>query len=56
MVPNDELLNYVDHDSHSKDDETFVNEVDVLIRTFILNIEQQDEVEECILIQSFLML
>jgi len=48
VVPNDELLNCVGHEFHSKDDETFVSEVDVLIRTFILDIEQQDEVEGCI--------
>ncbi len=48
VVPNDELLDCVGHEYHWNDDETFVSEVDVLIRTFILDIEQQDEVEGCI--------
>ncbi len=47
MVANDVLMNCVDHEYCSRDDETFVSEVDVLIRTFVLDIEQQDEVEGC---------
>jgi hypothetical protein len=35
VVPNDELLDCVGHESHSKANETFVNEVNGLIRTFI---------------------
>ncbi len=48
MVANDVLVNCVGHEYCSSDDETFVSEVDVLIRTPILDIEQQDEVEGCI--------
>jgi len=50
VVAND--VNCVTHESRSKDDETFVNKVDVLVRTSILDIEQQDAVEGCIL-ESF---
>jgi hypothetical protein len=39
MVANDVLMNCVNHEYCSRDDETFVNEVDVLIRTFVLDIE-----------------
>ncbi len=52
VVANDVLVNCVTHKSCSKDDETFVNKVDVLVRTSILDIEQQDAVEGCIL-ESF---
>jgi hypothetical protein len=48
VVANDVLVNCVIHESCSKDDETFVNEVEVLVRTFVLDIEQQDGVEGCI--------
>jgi hypothetical protein len=48
VVANDVLVNCVTHESCSKDDETFVNEVEVLARTFVLDIEQQDGVEGCI--------
>ncbi len=52
MVANDVLVNCVFHEYCSRDDETFVTEVDVLIRTSIFDIEQQDEVEGYIL-ESF---
>jgi hypothetical protein len=48
VVANDVLVNCVGHEFCFKNDETFVNEVDVLIRTFNLDIKQQDEVEGCI--------
>ncbi len=48
IVANDVLVNCVGHEYCSRDDETFVSEVDVLIRTSVLDIEQQDEVEGCI--------
>jgi hypothetical protein len=48
VVANDVLVNCVGHEFCLKDDETFVNEVDVLIRTYDLDIEQQDKVEGCI--------
>ncbi len=48
MVVNDVLVNCVGHEYCSRNDETFVSEVDVLIRTFVLDIELQDEVEGCI--------
>ncbi len=47
MVANDVLMNCVGHEYCSRDDETFVSEVDVL-RTFVSDIKQQDEVEGCI--------
>jgi hypothetical protein len=37
MVANDVLVNCVGHEYCSRDDETFVNEVDVL-RTFVKNL------------------
>jgi hypothetical protein len=40
VVANNVLVNCVGHESYSK--------VDVLVKTFILDIEQQDEVEGCI--------
>jgi len=48
VVTNDVFVNCVGHEFCLKNDETFVNEVDVLIKTFNLDIEQQDEVEGCI--------
>jgi hypothetical protein len=48
VVANDVLVNCVSHESCLRDDETFVNEIDVLIRISILDIEQQYEVEGCI--------
>ncbi len=42
------LVNCVGHEYCSRNDETFVSEVGVLIRPPILDIEQQDEVEGCI--------
>jgi len=48
VVANDVLVNCVIHESCSKDDETFVNEVEVLVRIFVLDIEQQDGIEGCI--------
>ncbi len=49
VVANDVFVNCVGHESCSRDDETFVSEVDVLIKTYVLDIEQQDDVEGCIL-------
>jgi len=34
------LVNFVGHESCSRNDETFVSEIDVLIRTSVLEIEQ----------------
>jgi hypothetical protein len=48
VVANDVLVNCVGHEPCLKDDETFVSEVDVLIKTSNLHIEQQDEIEGCI--------
>ncbi len=48
VVANDVLVNCVGHEACLKHDETFVSEVDVLIKTYNLDIEQQDEVEGCI--------
>jgi hypothetical protein len=48
VVANDVLVNYVGHEFCFKNDEAFVNEVDVLIRISDLDIDQQDEVEGCI--------
>ncbi len=45
VVANDVLVNCVTHEYCSKDDETLVSEVDVLVRTYVLDIEQQDGVE-----------
>jgi hypothetical protein len=45
VIANDVLVNCVGHDFCLKDDDTFVSEVDVLIKTHDLDIEQQDEVE-----------
>ncbi len=53
VVANDVLVNCVGHDSCSRNDETFISEIDVLGRTFVLDIEQHDEVERCIL-ESFI--
>ncbi len=44
-----ELLNYANHKFASRDEDIFVNEVDVLVRTSILDIEQQIEMMGCIL-------
>ncbi len=52
MVANDVLVNCVGHEYCSRVDETFVTKVDMLIRTYVLGIQQQDEVEGCIL-ESF---
>jgi hypothetical protein len=48
-IVNVELLNYANHEFASRDEDTFVNEIDVLIRTFVLVIEQQIEMMGCIL-------
>ncbi len=48
MVANDVLVNCVGHESCLKNDETFVSEVDVLMKASDLDIEQQDEIEGCI--------
>ncbi len=36
-------MNYASHESISRDEDAFVNEIDALVRIFILNIEQQNE-------------
>jgi hypothetical protein len=47
-IVNVELLNYANHKFASRDEDTFVNEIDVLIQTFVLVIEQQIEMMGCI--------
>jgi len=49
IVNDVEFLNYANHKFASRDEDTFVNEVDVLVRTFVLDIEQQVEMMGCIL-------
>lgn len=41
-------MNYQSHASTSRDEDAFVSEVDVLVRIFVLNIEQQSELTRCI--------
>ncbi len=48
IVNDVELLNYANHEFASRDEDIFVNEVDVSLRTSILDIEQQIEMMGCI--------
>ncbi len=41
-------MNYESHEFTSRDENAFVREVDVLVRTFVLDIEQQSESIWCI--------
>ncbi len=43
IVNDVEPLNYANHDFVSRDEDTFVNEVDVLVKTSIQDIEKQIE-------------
>jgi hypothetical protein len=36
-------MNYESHESISRDENAFISEVDVLVRTFVLDIQQQSE-------------
>jgi hypothetical protein len=41
-------INYESHEFTSRDEDAFVREVDVLVRTFVLDIELQSELTRCI--------
>ncbi len=43
FVDDGEHMNYESHEFTSRDEDAFVREVDVLVRTFVLDIEQQSE-------------
>jgi hypothetical protein len=40
-------LNYVRHGSNSKTKDALIDEVDILVRTYVLDIEQQNELIGC---------
>jgi hypothetical protein len=47
-IANDVMhLSYVSHGSYSKVEDALIDEVDILVRTYVLDIEQQNELIGC---------